>query len=242
MIPARSWAGAVPTLLTHEALDTLCRPCAHPQKEILGPELSPLERFLGCVSMKRNLQRLIQSEESVRNQIIVHRMQNNFISFFFLFFFGSFFQPQMINVPSNDSNIASFKVDSLQCQVFLNPTHMQSLHLKLSPLPNEGKLTIQWSNEELLVIEQFFDSRVAAPPYRPTSLNGFSRTLNLPPLVLKDAVQLMRLDLAPELLPGAKWNMQFCMRVPPSASPQIVPVGNAGVLTCREKILFFVSF
>lgn len=69
VIPARSWAGAVPTLLTHEALDTLCRPSAitsqHPQKETLGLELSPLERFLGCVSMRRNLQRLIQSDESV---------------------------------------------------------------------------------------------------------------------------------------------------------------------------------
>lgn len=65
VIPARSWAGAVPTLLTHEALDTLCRPCPHPQKDIPGPELSPLERFLGCVSMRRNLQRFIQSEETV---------------------------------------------------------------------------------------------------------------------------------------------------------------------------------
>lgn len=151
------------------------------------------------------------------------------------------FYLQLTYIVSTEPGVVLFKVDSLQCQVFLNPSHMQSLHLKLSPLPNDGKPTIQWSPEELQVIEQFFDFRVAAPPYRPTSLNGFSKTLNLPPLVLKDAVQLMRLDLAPELLPGLKWNLQFCMRVPPSASPLIVPVGNAGVLTCREKILFFVS-
>lgn len=118
---------------------------------------------------------------------------------------------------------------------------MQSLHLKISPLSNEGKIPVQWSPEEIQVIEQFFDTRVASPPYRPTSLSGFTKILNLPPLVLKDAIQLMRLDLAPECLPGSKWNMQFCMRVPPSASPLIVPVGNAGVLTAREKILFFVS-
>lgn len=66
VIPARSWAGAVPTLLTHESLDLLCKPCLHPQKDIPGPELSPLERFLGCVSMRRNLQRFIQAEETVR--------------------------------------------------------------------------------------------------------------------------------------------------------------------------------
>lgn len=65
VLPARSWAGAVPTLLTHEALETLCRPSPHPQKDFVGPELSPLERFLGCVSMRRHLQRFIQSEECV---------------------------------------------------------------------------------------------------------------------------------------------------------------------------------
>lgn len=69
MLPARSWAGAVPTILTNEALETLCRPSQHPQKEIAGPELSPLERFLGCVSMRRHLQRFIQSEDCVSSNI-----------------------------------------------------------------------------------------------------------------------------------------------------------------------------
>lgn len=65
VLPARSWAGAVPTLLTHEALDTLCRPCPHPHREVSGPELSPLERFLGCVYMRRQLQRFVQTDECV---------------------------------------------------------------------------------------------------------------------------------------------------------------------------------
>lgn len=62
VLPARSWAGAVPTVLTYESLDNLCRPGQHPQKEIPGPELSPLERFLGCVSMRRHLQTFIREE------------------------------------------------------------------------------------------------------------------------------------------------------------------------------------
>lgn len=146
-----------------------------------------------------------------------------------------YFQPiklQLTYIASTEPGVALFKVESLQCQVYLNPTHMQSLHIKVSPFPNDVKQNFQWSLEELQVIEQFFDFRVAAPPYRPSALCGFGKTLNLLPIVLKDAVQLM---------PGAKWNLQFCMRVPPSASPPIVPVGNPGVLTCREKILFFVS-
>jgi mediator of RNA polymerase II transcription subunit 14 len=65
VLPSRSWAGAVPTLLTHEALDTLCSQGSHPQKEIPGPDLSPLERFLGCVFMRKQLQKLIQTEDYV---------------------------------------------------------------------------------------------------------------------------------------------------------------------------------
>lgn len=74
VLPARSWAGAVPTLLTHEALDSLCRPTPHPQKEIPGPEQCPLERFLGCVYMRRHLQRFIQSEEYVSQHSIITTM------------------------------------------------------------------------------------------------------------------------------------------------------------------------
>ena len=92
VLPARSWAGAVPTLLTHEALDTLCQPSKHPQSDIPGqpdipgPELCPLERFLGCVYMRRNLQRFIQSEECVSTRIKLMQLKRTcFNSFFFYF-------------------------------------------------------------------------------------------------------------------------------------------------------------
>lgn len=62
VIPARSWAGAIPTIISYEALDNLCRPGPHPHKDIPGPELSPLERFLGCVSMRKHLQGFIREE------------------------------------------------------------------------------------------------------------------------------------------------------------------------------------
>lgn len=37
-----------------------------------------------------------------------------------------------------------------------------------------------------------------------------------------------------------KWSVQWSLRVPPAAAP-IVPVGQAAILVCRNKILFFVS-
>lgn len=65
VLPQRSWAGAVPTLLTHEALELLCCPSPHPSG-LPGPDLSPLERFLGCIYMRRQFQRFIQTDDCVR--------------------------------------------------------------------------------------------------------------------------------------------------------------------------------
>jgi mediator of RNA polymerase II transcription subunit 14 len=63
ILPARSWAGAIPTLMTYEAFETLCNPC--PLPNIPGSDyMSPLERFLGCVFMKRQLQRLVKENVS----------------------------------------------------------------------------------------------------------------------------------------------------------------------------------
>lgn len=61
----------------------------------------------------------------------------------------------------------------------------------------------------------------------------------LPPAVLKDFIQIMRLEMIPELSQGFRWTVQFLLRVPPSATP-IVPIGSPGVLY-RNKALFFVS-
>ncbi|XP_068142124.1 mediator of RNA polymerase II transcription subunit 14 isoform X2 [Drosophila tropicalis] len=208
----RPWAGAVPTLLTHEALETLCRPSPHPNKDINVSDMCPLERFLGCVYMRRQLHRNIQNEET------------------------------LTALNSTEPGVVLFKVDGLQCQVMLNQMHMQSLHLKVTQLPPmPDKPTFQLSPDDLLVIEQYFDTRVVAPPYRPNSLHSICRLLNMPAQVLKDFVQIMRLELKPEL--GGdhlKWTVQMCMRMPPSAVP-IVPSGNACVVLGRLKILFFLQ-
>lgn len=149
---------------------------------------------------------------------------------------------QLTLITSNEQGVVLFKVDGLQCQVYLNSTHMQSLHIKVTQIPStlqDGKQPFQWSMEELQIIEQFFELRVAAPPYRPTSLQGFTRMLNVPHQVLKDFIQIIRLELMPELVQGLKWHVQVCLRVPPSAAP-VVPVGSAAIHTVRLKILFFV--
>jgi mediator of RNA polymerase II transcription subunit 14 len=168
--------------------------------------------------MKRSLQRLISTEEF------------------------------LIPVQPNEPGVVLFRVDGLQCQVYLNPVHMQSLHIKVTqallPMPQqqmEMKPQYQWSSDDLQILEQFFEMKVASPPYRVQSLSGFTKMLNVPAPILRDLIQIMKLELMPELAQGLKWNVQFCLRVPPSASP-IVPVGTSAIVICRLKILFFVSF
>ncbi|XP_055376744.1 mediator of RNA polymerase II transcription subunit 14 [Condylostylus longicornis] len=215
VLPARSWAGAVPTLLTHEALETLCRPSPHPNKDVSCADMSPLERFLGCAFIRRLLQRNINQEDA------------------------------LTAINSNEPGVVLFKINNLQYQVHLNPTHMQTLHLKVSPImppaPSpDGKPPTQWNPEDIQILEQFFEHRVALPPYRPNAVAGFCKAVNVPPAVLKDFIQIMRLELMPELTQGMKWAVQFCMRVPPSAG-QIVPIGHPAVMFGRPKILFFLQ-
>lgn len=92
------------------------------------------------------------------------------------------------------------------------------------------------------MLENFFDTRAAVPPYKPTSMFTFCNMLNVPINVLKDFIQIMKLELIPGLVQqqGMRWSVHWMLRVPPSALP-IVPTGMSGVLAFRAKVLFFVS-
>lgn len=63
-----------------------------------------------------------------------------------------------------------FRLDGLQCQVFLNPVHMQSLHIKVTqglPQPQDMKPQYQWSLDDLQVsinIIKFFANLIIIIP------------------------------------------------------------------------------
>jgi mediator of RNA polymerase II transcription subunit 14 len=67
VLPQKSWAGAIPTTLTHDALDILCTPTTSVDgvDNPNGYPCRPLERFLGCSYLRRQLQRIVSSEENV---------------------------------------------------------------------------------------------------------------------------------------------------------------------------------
>ena len=67
-LTARTWAATVPTILSHKALIKLCTPVPVPCSVRHGPPVmvSPLERFLCCMHLKRHLTRCIQDELSTK--------------------------------------------------------------------------------------------------------------------------------------------------------------------------------
>lgn len=58
---------------------------------------------------------------------------------------------QLTILSTTEPGVIHFKVsESLQCRIGLNPQHLQSLHLKITPLPEHKD---GWSAEELQVTE-----------------------------------------------------------------------------------------
>uniref|UniRef100_A0A3Q0SX38 Mediator of RNA polymerase II transcription subunit 14 n=1 Tax=Amphilophus citrinellus TaxID=61819 RepID=A0A3Q0SX38_AMPCI len=212
-LPQRPWAASIPTILTHNALHVLLLPSPTPchVPGLAGSYLcSPLERFLGSVIMRRHLQRIIQQELTIVN--------------------------------SNEPGVIMFKTEVLKCRVALNPNNYQTLQLKVTP-ENTGP----WSQEELQVLERFFETRVslgrsfkvAGPPFKYNTLNAFTKLLGAPTNILRDCVRIMKLELFPDQAAQLKWNVQFCLTIPPSAPP-IAPPGTIAVVL-KSKMLFFLQ-
>ncbi|KAM9851084.1 mediator of RNA polymerase II transcription subunit 14 isoform 2-T2 [Aulostomus maculatus] len=137
-------------------------------------------------------------------------------------------------VNSNEPGVIMFKTDVLKCRVALNPKNYQTLQLKVTP-ENTGP----WSQEELQVLEKFFETRVAGPPFKYNTLNAFTKLLGAPTNILRDCVRIMKLELFPDQAAQLKWNVQFCLTIPPSAPP-IAPPGTIAVVL-KSKMLFFLQ-
>ncbi|XP_078476076.1 LOW QUALITY PROTEIN: mediator of RNA polymerase II transcription subunit 14-like [Lampetra planeri] len=204
-LPQRSWAGAIPSLLSHNALHLLLCPSPTPglPPALAGSYLcSPLERFLGSVYMRRHLQRVIKQEDALH----------------------------LVN--SSEPGVIMFKTEVLKCRVALNAQTHQTLQLKVSPDSPEP-----WSVDDVHILEMFFETRVAGPPFKANTLNAFAKLLGAPTHILRECVQIMRLELFPDL--SLNWGVQFCLTIPPSAPP-IAPPGMPAVVL-KSKMLFFLQ-
>ncbi|XP_031658127.1 mediator of RNA polymerase II transcription subunit 14-like [Oncorhynchus kisutch] len=81
--------------------------------------------------------------------------------------------------------------------------------------------------------------KVAGPPFKYNTLNAFTKLLGAPTNILRDCVRIMKLELFPDQATQLKWNVQFCLTIPPSAPP-IAPPGTIAVVL-KSKMLFFLQ-
>ena len=70
----------------------------------------------------------------------------------------------------------------------------QSLHLKLEP---DQAYAQHWNiingqSEMIQILERFFDSRVAIPPFRLNAVTAFCKILQSPIEALKDIINILR--------------------------------------------------
>ena len=70
ILPQRQWAASTPTLLLHEAFDSLLKPTSLQQLPLHVP-LAPLERFLGCNFIRRHIVRVISQEKHVCGRMLL---------------------------------------------------------------------------------------------------------------------------------------------------------------------------
>jgi mediator of RNA polymerase II transcription subunit 14 len=139
----------------------------------------------------------------------------------------------------NEPGVILFRSDSLQFRVSLDPNHFQSLHLKINPTPEHQNI---WSPEEIQLLENFFITKVVSPPFRPNGLAAFAKLVSLPTRIIKDCIQIIKLQLIPSIVQqhGWRWSVQLCLTVPPSPMP-ILRAGTSAIVTSQNKILFYVS-
>uniref|UniRef100_A0A8C8LPT8 Mediator of RNA polymerase II transcription subunit 14 n=1 Tax=Oncorhynchus tshawytscha TaxID=74940 RepID=A0A8C8LPT8_ONCTS len=210
-LPQRSWAASIPTILTHNALHVLLLPSPTP---CLVPGLAG--SYL-CSPLERFLGSVIMRRHLQR----IIQLEPNL-------------EANLSIVNSNEPGVIMFKTEVLKCRVALNPKTYQTLQLKVTP-ENTGP----WSQEELQVLEKFFETRVAGPPFKYNTLNAFTKLLGAPTNILRDCVRIMKLELFPDQATQLKWNVQFCLTIPPSAPP-IAPPGTIAVVL-KSKMLFFLQ-
>nr|XP_054771288.1 mediator of RNA polymerase II transcription subunit 14-like [Lytechinus pictus] len=217
VLPPRNLATSLPTILSHEALNRMFTPAAiHGTPTTPSTYLcAPIERFLGSTYLQRHLKRVLNAEQTQTLQAAEQGCR-----------------VKLSLLPPSDQGF-HFKNDSLIFRVWLNPAHMQQLHLQAKQTPDAKE---RWSQEELQVIELYFENKVACPPFKPRAITSFARMLGAMPGVFKDLIQLMHLELQPD--PSLKWSMQLCLTVPQG---QTFATAGIPAVVIKTKMLLFIQ-
>ncbi|XP_071949525.1 mediator of RNA polymerase II transcription subunit 14-like [Antedon mediterranea] len=212
-LPQRSWAGSIPTILSHDALHKLCTPATPgglASTTGAAPyQCCPLERFLSAIYLKKHLLRVLHATGQNKLELL-----------------------QVL--PSTEPGVIQFKSDTLLFRVLFNPAVNLTLQLHAKPVQDNSD---HWTTEEMHVLSRFFEVKVSCPPYKVTTLNAFMRLISAPTRILHDFIQLMRLELVPDRT--LKWSLQLCLTIPPN-NIAVAGFGSLAVVVSK-KILIFIQ-
>ncbi|PIK47831.1 putative mediator of RNA polymerase II transcription subunit 14 [Apostichopus japonicus] len=134
--PFRSAAATLPTLLSHDALHKLCTPSMI--QGLSTNMCSPMERFLGAALMKKQIQKHLQNQDaSLTNQL---------------------------QVPATtEMGSIQFYSESLHYKISMHPATMQYLQLSVRAVEDKEQY---WTQDELRILEKYFETKVACPPFK----------------------------------------------------------------------------
>jgi len=165
--------------------------------------VSPLNRFFDSLYMLKHLVRVVRKDETL------HLEKNENI----LMFSGS-----------SDTG--------LLYSVFVNPTHLETLHLNINT--KQGFENV-WPQDELRVLKQFFE--VVVTPCKLNSLTAFARLLGANRRILKDAMKIMRIEMQPDQ--NQKWLIEWSFMTPPAIVASIASPGTPAVVLKTKNLFYF---
>jgi len=216
-LPHAAYSGANFTVLPHSSLQVLCTPCPKPTNNHLSfnnrPMSCPLEQFLSVALSRRYLNKCTAITEGITTTL-----------------------PQ--SADGFDASLASaVATKSLQLVCQPHPQDMRQLVMKIAARDQSMET---WPNQDIQVLEKFFEIRVTCAPYRFNAMRSFFSIISAPTPILKDLIQLMKLELFPQNLPGfkPKWCMSLCLTTPPTQV--ITQVGGPSIII-KDKTLIFIQ-
>ncbi|CAG2223379.1 MED14 [Mytilus edulis] len=149
-------------------------------------------------------------------------------------------EEELVTVPvqGTQPHVIQFKTEILQFRVSYNMNSFQSIHLNVQSTPD---LREHWPAEVLEVVQQFFELKIACPPFKLNTVRAFCRLIGTPIRVLKDCIEIMRMELCPDN--RHKWSVQWCLTVPPACA-FVAPAGTPAVVFKKAtgKMLFMLQF
>lgn len=138
------------------------------------------------------------------------------------------------SIQSAESGVVLFRTDTLQFRLVLNTTVLPSLSLKATPTTD---YVSQWDNDDIKILENFFETKVASHPYKVNPAHAFCKLITAPFRVIRDCIHIMKLEMMPEA--NMKWSVQWCLTIPHGV-PINAPAGTVGVLI-KGKILIVLQ-